>query len=141
MFEAVYSNTASISAVVCVPVCGEEQVPQEPAKQAPAESSPKESDSGSTATMTRPAPTPSKPKLDELPPFKVLLHNDDVNDMVWVVQTIIELTTIKPKRAVEIMLEADQAGVSLMLVTHKERAELYVEQFKTKNLSVSIEPA
>ena len=91
--------------------------------------------------MTRPAPTPSKPKLDELPPFKVLLHNDDVNDMVWVVQTIVELTTIKPKRAVEIMLEADQSGVSLMLVTHKERAELYVEQFKSKNLSVSIEPA
>jgi len=122
-------------------VCGDEPAPQEPAKQAPAESSQNGSDQSSTATMTRPAPTPTKPKLDELPPFKVLLHNDDVNDMVWVVQTIIELTTIKPKRAVEIMLEADQAGVSLMLVTHKERAELYVEQFKTKNLSVSIEPA
>lgn len=148
MFEAVSSNTACTFASVLAAVCGSEQTPQDPAKAppppappAPAQTPQSTSEQGSTATMTRPAPTPSKPKLDELPPFKVLLHNDDVNDMVWVVQTIVELTTIKPKRAVEIMLEADQSGVSLMLVTHKERAELYVEQFKSKNLSVSIEPA
>jgi len=30
--------------------------------------------------------------------------------------------------------------VSLLLVSHKERAELYVEQFATFNITVSIEP-
>jgi hypothetical protein len=28
-----------------------------------------------------------------------------------------------------------------VLVTHKERAELYVDQFKSKSLTVTIEPA
>jgi ATP-dependent Clp protease adaptor protein ClpS len=33
------------------------------------------------------------------------------------------------------------SGVALVLVTHKERAELYVEQFASKRLTVTIEPA
>ena len=38
-------------------------------------------------------------------------------------------------------LEAHNAGVSLLLTTHKERAELYQDQFKSKGLTVTIEPA
>jgi ATP-dependent Clp protease adapter protein ClpS len=37
--------------------------------------------------------------------------------------------------------EAHNTGVALLLVTHKERAELYVDQFKSKSLTVTIEPA
>ena len=37
--------------------------------------------------------------------------------------------------------EADQTGVALLLVTHKERAELYQEQFTSAVLTVTIEPA
>ena len=36
---------------------------------------------GGTATATRTAP----PRVDRLPPWQVLLHNDDVNDMIYVV--------------------------------------------------------
>ena len=32
-------------------------------------------------------------------------------------------------------------GVALLLTTHKERAELYQEQFQSKGLTVTIEPA
>ena len=83
----------------------------------------------------------AEPIVDRLPPFKVILHNDDVNDMLYVVETICDLTPLNPHVATHAMLEAHKSGVALLLTTHRERAELYVEQFRTKRLSVSIEPA
>jgi len=92
-------------------------------------------------TKSLPKITPNKTPPKHLPPFKVLLHNDDKNDMEYVVSTIIELTPLKEEDAVVRMVEAHKAGVALLLVTHKERAELYQEQFTSKKLVVSIEPA
>lgn len=87
----------------------------------------------------RPSNTP--PKRKHLPPWKVLLHNDDVNDMGYVVQTIIQLTPLKQMDAVGRMFEAHKTGVALLLTTHQELAELYRDQFRSKRLRVSIEPA
>jgi len=80
---------------------------------------------------------PPKP----LPPWKVLLHNDDVNDHLHVIRTIIELTHLNELDAKKRTEEADKTGVALLLVTHKERAELYKDQFSSKSLTVTIEPA
>jgi len=88
-----------------------------------------------TATETAP------PSADRLPPYRVLLHNDDINDMVDVVNTITELTPHGREKAVEIMLRAHMSGRSLLLVTHKERAELYRDQFRCRKLTVTIERA
>ena len=93
------------------------------------------------ATLPRPKPTPSRPPLDQLPPFRVLLHNDDVNSLDFVIDSIVELTPLNKPRATEVSLEADKTGVALLLVTHQERAELYREQFTSKQLTVTIEPA
>jgi len=90
-------------------------------------------------TQTKPAP--SKPKPKQLPPWKVLLHNDDVNTVEDVVKTIVMLTTLNEQDAIERMLEAHHTGVALLLTTHQERAELYQEQFKSRALTVTIEPA
>lgn len=90
------------------------------------------------AAATLPAKTLPVPGL--LPPYRVLLHNDEVNDMGFVVEKILELTTLEFEEAIEKMLEAHDTGVALLLVTHRERAELYAEQFATYSLSVSIEP-
>ena len=73
--------------------------------------------------------------------WKVLLHNDDKNDMGFVVATIVELTPLNEQEATLRMKEADDSGVALILTTHKERAELYQEQFTSKGLVVTIEPA
>ena len=97
---------------------------------------------GAVATLNapakRPAPTDRKPK--QLPPYRVLLHNDDVNTVEHVVLSIIELTTLNEQDAIERTLEAHETGVALLLVTHKERAELYQEQFMSVKLTVTIEP-
>ncbi len=85
--------------------------------------------------------TPAKERVDLLPPFRVLLHNDDVNEMGYVVETLVALTPLNPPHAARVMLEAHHRGVALVLVTHRERAELYVDQFRSKRLTASIERA
>ncbi|MCS7014503.1 MAG: ATP-dependent Clp protease adaptor ClpS [Gemmatales bacterium] len=102
-------------------------------------------DSGGTRSRAHPSHASpkdqAKGRVDRLPPYKLLLHNDDVNDMAYVVQTIQELTALSREEATQRMLEAHKNGVALLLVTHKERAELYAEQFASKGLTVTIEPA
>ena len=84
-------------------------------------------------------PATGEPQL--LPPWKVLLHNDNVNSQPDVVETIVMLTGLSWTDAVGRMLEAHFKGVSLLLTTHRERAELHVVQFMRRNLTVTIEPA
>jgi ATP-dependent Clp protease adaptor protein ClpS len=98
---------------------------------------PDEDKESQTTTATRSLPAPSKPR--QLPPWKVLLHNDDVNDMGYVIDTIAMLTPLKRADAAQRMLEAHLRGVTLLLTTHKERAELYKDQFASRQLTVTIE--
>jgi len=93
---------------------------------------------GVTAVAVKPKPSPPRPRT--LPPYKVLLHNDDVNEFGHVILSILKLTPIPREEAILKTLEAHETGVALLLVTHKERAELYAEQFATMNLTVTIEP-
>lgn len=92
---------------------------------------------GGTATMTKPAP----PRTNALPPWRVLLHNDDVNEITWVTRSIVQLTPLDSKEAFERTLEAHRRGLSLLVTTHREHAELLQEQFASKDLTVTIEPA
>jgi ATP-dependent Clp protease adaptor protein ClpS len=93
--------------------------------------------------VQRHAPTPrNDPRpFETLPQFRVLLHNDEHNEMMFVVRSIVELTPLNAPLARDIMVTAHEEGVAQLLTTHKERAELYQEQFASKGLVVSIEPA
>lgn len=79
-------------------------------------------------------------KVRQLPPYRVLLHNDDVNSFEHVILTILRLTELTEREAVERTIEAHETGCALLLVTHKERAELYVEQFASASLTATCEP-
>jgi ATP-dependent Clp protease adaptor protein ClpS len=94
-----------------------------------------------TAVADRPAPAPPDRKLDKLPPFKVLLHNDDVNSVEHVIKSVVQITPLSIEQSVKVTIEAHETGVALLLVTHKERAELYCEQFQSKSLKVTMEEA
>jgi ATP-dependent Clp protease adaptor protein ClpS len=95
----------------------------------------------STAMAPTKKPIPSERKPKQLPPFRVLLHNDDVNTFEHVIKSIVRLTSVSPEEAVLKAIEAHETGVALLLVTHRERAELYAEQFASLGLTVTIEPA
>ena len=95
---------------------------------------------GGTATIQRPGTRPARPRIDRLPPWKVLLHNDEVNFMGDVIDAILELTTLRRQDAILRMLEAHKSGIALLMTTHREHAELLQEQFTSKRLTVTIEP-
>jgi ATP-dependent Clp protease adaptor protein ClpS len=103
----------------------------------------KDPGAGSTATKPKRARkrSPLRRPPQPLPPWKVLLHNDDKNTRDYVVATITQLTSLNEQDAEQRMVEADKTGLALLLTTHKERAELYQEQFTSKGLIVTIEPA
>src|SRR3954463_9336542 len=102
-----------------------------------------DSSEGPSAAVAKPTRKrqPKRKPPQPLPPWKVLLHNDDKNEITFVVKTIIELTPLNEQDAKLRTDEANESGVALLLTTHKERAELYKEQFESKGLSVTIEPA
>ena len=121
-------------------------MPEKEKKEEPVSPAAPVKDSGKSGTATakpkrakKSSPKQKPPQM--LPPWKVLLHNDDQNEMGYVVNTIRELTTLNEQDAKQRTLEAHETGVALLVTTHKERAELYKDQFVSKGLVVTIEPA
>ena len=72
--------------------------------------------------------------------FKVVLHRAVTNDLMSVAKVVMELTRFGTAEAEFRMWEAYHRGRSLVLVTHLERAELFVEQFADRGLPATIEP-
>ena len=95
--------------------------------------------SGGQQAVADRAPAKTPPQRQNLPPFKVLLHNDDVNSYEFVVETLVELTPLSLEAAVKVTKETDEQGVGLVVVTHRELAELYHEQLTSKGLTATIE--
>src|ERR1041385_2741653 len=76
-----------------------------------------------------------------VPRYKVVLHRAADKGLMFVVAVVRELTRFAEAEAMSRMWESHHRGRSLVLVTHLERAELYVEQFADRGLTASIEPA
>jgi ATP-dependent Clp protease adaptor protein ClpS len=75
-----------------------------------------------------------------IPRFKVVLLQSAFDDLMFIVRSVMELTRFPRAEATHKMWEAYHTGRSVLLTTYLERAELYVEQFASKGLSVTIEP-
>ena len=74
------------------------------------------------------------------PRYKVLLHNDPVNTMDYVADTLrTVLPQLSEQDAIKIMLDAHNNGVGLVIVCDLEPAEFYSESLKAKGLTSTIE--
>lgn len=82
----------------------------------------------------------SSPARRMLPLYRVVLLNSNA-DLMFIVRTVMELTRLCREEATHKMWQAHHLGRSILLVTHRERAELYAEQFAGRGLLVAIEPA
>ncbi len=72
--------------------------------------------------------------------FKVVLHRAADKNLLFIAKVVMELTHFATAEAEYRMWEAHHQGRSLVVVTHLERAELFVEQFADRGLAASIEP-
>ena len=77
----------------------------------------------------------------EIPPFKVLLHNDDVNTMDHVVQALLSVFRFDRHECERIMFEAHTSGTALCATEPMEQAELHRDQLISFSLTATIEPA
>jgi len=101
---------------------------------------------GASATPDRPGGTAVIEKEQQRvrkpsPRYKVLLHNDPVNSMEYVVSTLRQVVpSLSEQDAIAVMLEAHNTGVGLVIVCDIEPAEFYCETLKAKGLTSTIEP-
>ena len=92
--------------------------------------------------MSRPEPVPdvgvtTEPQPHEqtrtrrVPPYNVILENDDHHTMEFVVEVLCKSLGCAPERAIQLMLEAHTTGRAVVWTGTKEVAELKVEQIRT----------
>ncbi len=75
------------------------------------------------------------------PRYRVLLHNDDFNSMEYVVQVLLTtVPSLTQPQAVNIMMEAHNSGIALVITCALEHAEFYCETLKSHGLTSTIEP-
>jgi len=76
-----------------------------------------------------------------LPPYKVVLFNDDYNDMDFVVAVLLHtISNLSQQDAERIMLTAHLTGSAVVVVCPKETAEYYQERLLSYGLTATIEP-
>lgn len=96
---------------------------------------------GSARPSTRPGTVAvAESEATQLPRYKVLLHNDDVNTMDHVVRTLLRVFKFEYAECERIMWEAHTSGVALCTVEPLEQAELHRDQLLSFSLTSTIEP-
>ncbi len=78
--------------------------------------------------------SPAKPKIEFIvaeelePPYRVLIHNDDVTPMDFVVQVLQSIFELLFERAEAVMLTAHHKGVAYVATYPKEEAQSRVRR-------------
>ncbi len=100
--------------------------------------------------VAQPDVTKADPVTDEAtrltPLYRVIIHNDDVTPMDFVVDVLTSIFGLTMPRAVNVMWEAHRTGVAHVLTEPLERAEFHVEQARSLSrgrgypLTFTIEP-
>jgi ATP-dependent Clp protease adaptor protein ClpS len=97
--------------------------------------------------------TDTETKTRRQPPYAVILHNDDINSMDFVVSVLRKVFGYTVEKCVDLMIEAHEKGRSVVWIGAREVAELKADQIHScgadpvakqkgaQPLGVSVEPA
>ncbi len=97
--------------------------------------------------------TDTETRTRRQPPYAVILHNDDINTMEFVVAVLRKVFGYTVEKCVELMIHAHEKGRAVVWVGALEVAELKADQIRScgadpeqkvkgaQPLGVSIEPA
>jgi ATP-dependent Clp protease adaptor protein ClpS len=71
-----------------------------------------------------------------LPPYSVILHNDDHHAMGYVVAALVKsIPSLTAEEAVNVMLEAHNTGQAVVITSPLEQAELYRDRIRSFGLA------
>jgi ATP-dependent Clp protease adaptor protein ClpS len=97
--------------------------------------------------------TDSETRTQRQPPYAVILHNDDVNGMDWVIMVLQKVFGYAVPKCYELMMEAHDTGRAVVWIGSLEVAELKADQIHScgpdpaqrsrgaQPLGVTVEPA
>jgi len=97
--------------------------------------------------------TENETKTRRQPPYAVILHNDDINTMDFVIEVLRKVFGYPVEKCFELTLEAHEKGRSVVWLGALEIAELKADQIRScgpdpdqkakgaQPLGVSVEPA
>jgi ATP-dependent Clp protease adaptor protein ClpS len=109
--------------------------------------------SGGSAVATPQKASPSKkPKPAQMPPYHVILLNDDDHTYEYVIEMLKVLFAFPDEKGFLLAKEVDREGRVILMTTHRERAELKRDQIHAYgvdtrvatckgSMSATIEPA
>lgn len=80
------------------------------------------------ATLPAKAQPSQKPKVEKLPPFNVVLLDDDDHTYEYVIEMLGVICSHSVERAFAMAKTVDKDGRVIVLTTHKELAELKCDQ-------------
>lgn len=86
------------------------------------------------------SPRSDPPKFRPQPPYRVILLHEAGQELMRIVRAVMDLTRLCREEATHKMWESYHRGKAQLLVTHRERAELYIDQFAHWGVTVTIEP-
>lgn len=98
-----------------------------------------QTESAETASLEPPSAAPAAPRTrpDErtkpkiLPPHAVILHNDDINTMEFVVRTLRKVFGYGTAKSIKLMWQAHRAGRAVIWAGQKEHAEFKADQIRS----------
>ena len=80
--------------------------------------------------------------LEHIPHFAVILHNDELHSMDFVVESLLKsVPGLSQPEAIGIMLETHEKGQGVVIVCPLEQAEHYRDRIRSFKLGCTIEPA
>jgi ATP-dependent Clp protease adaptor protein ClpS len=93
-----------------------------------------------TKTVVAPAKSKpgNKPKPKRLPPWNVVLLNDDDHSYEYVIEMLAKLFAHPKEKGFQLAKEVDTTGRVIVLTTHREKAELKRDQIHAYGADVRI---
>ena len=85
---------------------------------------------------------PGRKKKRKIPSlWHVILHNDDHNQIEYVINKVMQITKLSKENAIDKVKEINEKEKSTLVTVHLELAELYVEQLTTAKLIATLQRA
>jgi ATP-dependent Clp protease adaptor protein ClpS len=72
-----------------------------------------------------------KKRTQRIPPYNVILENDDHHSMEFVIEALQKALGASPERAYQLMIQAHTTGRAIVWTGPKEVAELKADQIRT----------
>lgn len=78
--------------------------------------------------------------LEHIPHYAVILHNDEVHSMDFVVDSLLKsVPGLTQPEAIDVMLETHEKGQGVVIICPLEQAEHYRDRIRSYTLACTIE--